>query len=429
MRIIENPAKDEWSELVNRPLLDNFAKLESVKKTLDAVRLLGDDALRKLTKAFDGVEIDEIQVNTNFTELSPELSEALITAKRNIETFHKAQFEDPRTIETTQGVKCWCKSVPIETVGLYIPGGTAPLFSTVLMLATPAILAGCKNIVLCSPPNENGAINELISHTAKLCGIDKAFRVGGAQAIAAMAFGTPTIPKCDKIFGPGNSYVTLAKQLVSSEGVAIDMPAGPSEVAVIADAQANPTFVASDLLAQAEHGIDSQVVLVSDSLEFISATIAETERQIDQLPRKDIAGAALSNSLAVYFKSLGTGMDFLNQYAAEHLIISTQNPGEFAEKVENAGSVFVGEYACESAGDYASGTNHTLPTNGSARAYSGVSLNSFLKQITFQEISEDGIRNLGPAIIELAEAEELKAHSRAVAVRLAELGDGNEFRP
>ena len=427
MKKFTNPAREEWIRISARPEANSKDKRDIVNDIIREVKTTGDDGLRALTARLDGARIDEIPVPTEFTDISPELSEAVINAKRNIETFHESQFEEPKEIVTTDGVTCWRRSVPIENVGIYIPGGTAPLFSTVLMLAVPAKLAGCRQIVLCTPPNQDGRINEYISHTAKLCGIDIAYRIGGAQAIAAMAFGSESVPKCDKIFGPGNSFVTLAKQIVSAEGVAIDMPAGPSEVAVVADSDANPAFIASDLIAQAEHGTDSQVVLVSDSEKLIEKVAIETKNQLESLPRKEIAKKALENSFSVLFEDIRTGMEFVNEYAPEHLIISTSDSKETASSVVNAGSVFVGKYSCESAGDYASGTNHTLPTNGFARSFSGVSLDSFMKKITFQELTEDGLRNLGPTIIKLAEAEELKGHSESVAVRMRELEVSNDI--
>ena len=349
--------------------------------------------------------------------IEPTLKYAINIAKNNIEKFHKWQKEEPRITETQPGVKCWRKSIPVEKVGLYIPGGSAPLFSTLLMLGIPAKLAGCREIVVCTPPNTNGKVEDIILYTAKVIGLDTIFCVGGAQAIGAMTFGTESIPAVDKIFGPGNQYVTAAKQLSTLEGMAIDMPAGPSEVVVIADNSIPPVFVASDLLSQAEHGPDSQVLLLTNSKLLLSAVIDEVNRQIETLPRKEIAGQSLISGKAILLDSISTAMDLANLYAPEHLIIATENARELGGFVKSAGSVFIGKYSCESAGDYASGTNHTLPTNGFARSYSGVSLDSFFKKITFQEISDDGLRNLGPTIELLAEAESLQAHANAVKIR------------
>ena len=350
-----------------------------------------------------------------------ELKQAIEQAKNNIEVFHTSQKEEPKIIETTKGVQCWRKSVGIEKVGLYIPGGTAPLFSTILMLAVPAKVAGCKEIVLCTPPNKEGKVNPVILYTANLVGVTKIFKVGGAQAIGAMTFGTETIPQVYKIFGPGNQFVTKAKELVQEYGVAIDMPAGPSEVLVIADETSNPSFVAADLLSQAEHGTDSQVILVSNNKGIIGEIENELEKQVNELPRKDIAQKALKNSRTVYFDSIEEGIDFSNEYAPEHLIIASEKADDFIEKITNAGSVFLGNYSCESAGDYASGTNHTLPTYGYAKNYSGVSLDSFVKKITFQKLSKEGIQNIGNTIELMAEAEGLQAHKNAVTLRLKSL--------
>jgi len=397
----------------------------SVRDILDDIRRDGDEALRCCTTKFDGVEIGDMLVHgEEFLQaeerLSADLKNAILRAKTNIEKFHAAQREEISKIETTRGVFCWRKSVPIEKVGLYVPAGTAPLFSTVLMLAVPAQLAGCYEVVLCSPPDKLGKVADSILYAASLCGVTKIYKVGGAQAIGAMAYGTETIPKVHKIFGPGNQYVTCAKQFVSRE-VAIDMPAGPSEVAVLADESCVPAFVAADLLSQAEHGPDSQVLLVSTSEEVISKTLTEIEKQIVDLPRRNIAERSLANSRAILVSDLDEGLEILNEYAAEHLILAVEEPDTMARKVRNAGSVFLGNYSCEAAGDYASGTNHTLPTAGFARSFSGISLDSFVKKITFQRLTADGIRNLGPTIETMAAAERLDAHKRAVSLRLEEI--------
>lgn len=428
MKIVKNPDKKEWVELIKRPVKD-FKKIEEiVKPILKKVKKKGDKALRKFALEYDQVELKELLVSRKELEeaesqVSDDLKEAIALAKANIEKFHKEQREEPLEVETMSGVTCMRKSVPIERVGLYIPGGTAPLFSTVLMLGIPANLAGCKEIIICTPTDHSGKVNPAILYTANLIGIDKIVKVGGAQAIGALAYGTETVPKVDKIFGPGNQYVTAAKQMVSQQGVAIDMPAGPSELAVLADESAVPEFVAADLLSQAEHGVDSQVVLVSTSKGVIAAVNEALAKQIENLPRKHIAEKSLENSMAVLFEKKSKAIHFLNEYAAEHLILAVENVDEAADQVTNAGSVFMGNFAPESAGDYASGTNHTLPTNGYARAYSGVSLDSFLKKITFQKITEEGIKNIGPAIEKLAEAEHLMAHKEAVSVRLRHIAN------
>jgi histidinol dehydrogenase len=384
----------------------------------------GDKVVRHFTKALDKVDLEDFAVSEEEfaaaeQSIPAELKAAIQTAKANIEKFHHAQIEKPEIIETTPGVFCWRKSVPIERVGLYIPAGTAPLFSTVLMLAAPAKLAGCREIVLCSPPDENGAINAAILYSARLCGATKVFKIGGVQAVGAMAFGTETVPRCYKIFGPGNQFVTEAKQQVAQFGTAIDMPAGPSEVAVLADETCVPAFAAADLLSQAEHGIDSQVLLVTTSEKVIEETLPEIDRQLAVLPRRAIAEKSLENSKAILVESMDEAIELLNEYAAEHLIIAAENADDLAEKVINAGSVFIGNYSCESAGDYASGTNHTLPTNGYAKAFSGVSMDSFVKKITFQKLTADGVRNLGNAVELMAEAESLQAHKNAISIRLA----------
>ncbi len=423
MKIIKYPKKEIWNEILARPVFDT-QKLEiTVSAILEDVEKYGDSAVRRYTKQFDKVNLDEFLVSDEeFAEaekrVSKELKDAIKIAKANIEKFHAAQAETPNIIETTQGVFCWRKSVPIEKVGLYIPAGTAPLFSTVLMLAVPAKIAGCREIILCSPCDENGRINDATLYTAKLCGATKVFKIGGAQAIGAMAFGTETVPKVYKIFGPGNQFVTEAKQQITKFGVGIDMPAGPSEVAVFADETCVPAFVAADLLSQAEHGTDSQVLLVTSSEKVIDETNAELEKQLAVLPRKEIATKALENSKAILVENAETAVQLLNEYAAEHLILAVKNADEIAEKIINAGSIFIGNFSCESAGDYASGTNHTLPTNGFARSFSGVSLDSFVKKITFQKLTEDGIRNLGSTIECLAEAENLQAHKNAISIRL-----------
>ncbi len=426
MRIIKNPARENWDDILKRPTIDTKFLERSVANILADVKKNGDEALKYCARHFDKVELDEFLVTeTEFAEaeaqISNELKNAIALAKANIEKFHSAQIEKPQVIETTTGVFCWRKNVPIEKVGLYIPAGTAPLFSTVLMLVVPAKIAGCKEIILCSPPDAGGRINAATLYAAKLCGATKIFKIGGAQAIGAMAFGTKQVPKVYKIFGPGNQFVTEAKQQITKSGVSIDMPAGPSEVAVFADESSIPEFVAADLLSQAEHGVDSQVLLVSTSEIVIENSLAELEKQLEVLPRKNIAAAAIKNSKAILFDDAQTALELLNEYAAEHLILAVANAAEIAEKIVNAGSVFIGNFSCESAGDYASGTNHTLPTNGYAKSYSGVSLDSFVKKITFQKLTEDGIRNLGGAIECLAEAEHLQAHKNAITVRLEKL--------
>ncbi|MFN5136485.1 MAG: histidinol dehydrogenase, partial [Chitinophagaceae bacterium] len=386
------------------------------------VKANGDDALKRFATIFDKVTVNELQVSKEEIDkasaaVSDELKQAIAVAKQNIETFHAKQMFAVEKIETMPGVVCWRKTVAIEKVGLYIPGGTAPLFSTILMLGVPAQIAGCKEIILCTPPAKDGSINAAILYTAQLCGITKIYKAGGAQAIAAMAFGTETIPQVYKIFGPGNQYVTAAKQLVQKDGVAIDMPAGPSEVCVMADDTANASFVAADLLSQAEHGADSQVLLVSTSEAMINAVLLETEKQLNELPRRELAAKALDNSKAILLNSIGEMIELVNAYAAEHLIISCKDDEVIAEKILNAGSMFLGNYSPESVGDYASGTNHTLPTNGYARAYSGVSVDSFVKKITLQKLSKEGLLNIGKAVELMAEAEGLEAHARAVTIR------------
>lgn len=409
-----------------RPSADISSIEPIVREVLQDIKSNGQAAVEKYSLRFDKVQIQNPRVSeTEFAAaaqlVSPELKAAIQIAKKNIEVFHAAQKEQPKIIDTMPGVSCWRKSVAIETVGLYIPGGTAPLFSTILMLGIPARLAGCRRIILCTPPGLSGNIHPAILYTAQLIGIDTIFKTGGVQAIAAMAYGTALVPKVDKIFGPGNRYVTCAKQLISQEAIAIDLPAGPSEVAVLADDSCIPAFVAADLLSQAEHGEDSQVILVSPSEEVIRAVNEELQTQLELLPRKEIAAKALDNSKAILVKNYAEALELLNAYAPEHLIIACRDADALAEGVINAGSVFLGNYSCESAGDYASGTNHTLPTNGYARAYSGVSLDSFVKKITFQKLTKDGIANIGPAIELMAEAEGLEAHKQAVSLRLKSL--------
>jgi histidinol dehydrogenase len=423
MNIQINPEKSQWNELVQRPVIDSLSLVPQVSAVLEQVKQNGDAALRELTLKFDKVApenwlVTEAEFDEAVQKLHDELKVAIQQAASNIERFHTAQMPKTVSIETTPGVLCWQKALPINRVGLYIPGGSAPLFSTVLMLAIPARIAGCNEVILCSPPNTEGKINPAILYAARLCGVSKVFKVGGSQAIAAMAFGTESIPQVDKIFGPGNQYVTCAKQIVSSMGVAIDMPAGPSEVLVVADEETPVEFSAADLLSQAEHGPDSQVVLVSLSQNKIQEIWDELQNQLAQLPRNDFAKKALENSHFVCFDHMETAMQFINAYAPEHLILSVKNPAEWADKVTQAGSVFMGNFTPESAGDYASGTNHTLPTNGFARAYSGVNLDSYMKKITFQQISADGLKNLGPVIETMAAAELLDGHKNAVSVRL-----------
>jgi histidinol dehydrogenase len=426
MKIIRHPQKKDWQDVLARPVFDTARETAAVRKILDDVRENGDEALRRYSKQFDNVEVENLAVSEDEFSVAEqrvpeELKKAIQIAKANIEKFHAAQREENSVIETTTGVICWRKSVAIERVGLYVPAGTAPLFSTVLMLGVPAKLAGCDEIVLCSPPDTNGKIADAILYTARVCGIDKVFKIGGAQAIGALAYGTETIPKVFKIFGPGNRYVTCAKQIVSQTDSAIDMPAGPSEVAVLADETCVPRFVAADLLSQGEHGVDSQVLLVTTSEKVIEETLAEIEKQLAELPRKEIAERSLAGSKVILVSDIFEGIAVVNEYAAEHLILAVADAGNVAEKIVNAGSVFIGNYSCESVGDYASGTNHTLPTGGFARSFSGLSLDSFVKKITFQQLTEDGIRNLGPAIETMAHAEGLDAHKNAVSLRLNEL--------
>lgn len=424
MQIIKYPSRSEWEQILQRPVFDMKALFDKVNDILVDIKNRGEAAVYEYSAMFDKVELADFAVSQDEiaeaeTLVSEELKSAIRTAKRNIEIFHHSQVFETKKIETTPGVTCWQKAVAIEKIGLYIPGGTAPLFSTVLMLAVPAKIAGCKEIVLCSPPNKEGKIHPAILFAAKEAGVSKIFKIGGVQAIGAMAYGAVG-PKVYKIFGPGNQYVMAAKQLVNLKDVAIDMPAGPSEVQVIADDTANPRFIAADLLSQAEHGADSQVILTSASESLIKLVEKEVQRQLAELPRKEFAEKALSNSKLILLKDEQEIVDMTNEYAPEHLIIETGNYMDIAEKIINAGSVFLGNYTPESAGDYASGTNHTLPTNGYAKAYSGVNLDSFIKKITFQEITKQGIENLGSAIEIMAENEELFAHKNAVTLRLEE---------
>lgn len=427
MNIIRYPERETWAGLLKRPVLDTKFLERTVANILKDVRENGDAALRHCSRHFDKVELDHFLVSGDeYLEaevlVPKELKDAIAVAKTNIEKFHQVETEERNVIETTPGVFCWKKSIPIEKVGLYVPAGSAPLFSTLLMLAIPAKLAGSREIIICSPPDTNGKVDPATLYTAKLCGATAVYKIGGAQAIAAMAYGTETVPPVYKIFGPGNQFVTDAKLQIMRAGVAIDMPAGPSEVAVLADETCVPSFVAADLLSQAEHGPDSQVILVSTSEKTIVETLAELDRQIETLPRKVTVQAALANSKAILVETVEDGVELLNDYAPEHLIIATNNADDVAEMIVNAGSVFIGNYSCESAGDYASGTNHTLPTNGAARSYSGISVASFLKTVTFQKLSEDGLRNIGPVIETLAAAEGLDAHKRAVSIRREWIG-------
>ena len=431
MQIIQRPDIKEWSSIIARPALEKQGLDRTVAKIMEAVRRRGDKALRKYTRDFDGVslrrsEVTLKEIRTAEKMLDEDLKSAIRQAADNIQKFHETQAHREPQVETMRGVTCWRRSLPIGKVGLYIPGGTAPLFSTILMLGIPARLAGCPEVILCSPPDASGSLHPAILFTAKLAGVHRIFKAGGVQAIAAMTYGTDTIPAVDKIFGPGNQYVTAAKRLAQSEGVAIDMPAGPSEVCVMADATADPAFVAADLLSQAEHGPDSQVLLVSDDQTLIERTIVAVEEQVARLGRRDFALQALSNSKAVLVDSLETGMALVNAYAPEHLIIACDKADRWADEVTTAGSVFLGHLTPESAGDYASGTNHTLPTNGHARAYSGVSLDSFVKKVTFQRITAEGLRNVGPVVTAMARAEGLEAHARAVEVRLEALREAGK---
>jgi histidinol dehydrogenase len=426
MKIIINPSKKDWTKILQRPTKTVDDIENTVNQIFDDVQRNGDSAVHKYTALFDGVSLEDNSVSEEEIQeaialVSEELKKAIQLAKENITKFHIAQKTDKVFVETTNGVSCWQEKRPIQKVGLYIPGGTAPLFSTVLMLAIPAQIAGCKEIVLCSPPNKEGKIHPAILYTAHLCGVTKIIKVGGIQAIAGYTFGTETVPKVYKIFGPGNQFVTVAKQLATKYGVAIDMPAGPSELLVVADTAANASYVASDLLSQAEHGADSQVILVSTSKELIQDVSIEIEKQLLALPRMEIAQKAIANSKSIFVENDEMALELINEYGPEHFIVCTNNNDFYVDQIENAGSVFIGNYTPESAGDYASGTNHTLPTNGFSKAYSGVNLDSFTKSITFQEISKEGIKTIGNAIELMADAEGLQAHKNAVSIRLKDL--------
>ncbi|MFD0964057.1 histidinol dehydrogenase [Pseudofulvibacter geojedonensis] len=431
MNKVINPKRDSWSDLLKRPTQSVEDIEQTVEQIFSEVKTKGDLALKKYTNFFDGIKIDELEVSETeisaaVLKVSEDLQEAIKLAKNNIELFHSAQSTGKIVKETIEGVSCWQEKKPINKVGLYIPGGSAPLFSTVLMLAVPAKVAGCKEIILCTPPDKEGNVNPAILYTAQLCGVTKIFKVGGIQAIAGLTFGTETIPKVYKIFGPGNQFVTVAKQLATKYEVAIDMPAGPSELLVYADETAIPSFVASDLLSQAEHGADSQVILVSPSETIIAIVEKELTQQLAELPRKEIATKAIENSKLILVEDITNAIELINEYGPEHFIICSDNEQYFIENIENAGSVFIGNYTPESAGDYASGTNHTLPTNGFAKSYSGVNLDSFLKSMTFQKITKQGIQKIGNAIELMAEAEGLQAHKNAVSLRLKEIE--NELR-
>ena len=423
MQIFRYPPKESWDQLTTRATADYAAKLPVVEEVMQNIRARGDAAVREFTTKFDKVQLDdflisELEIANAESEIKPDLALAIRTAANNIRTFHEAQKTTVQMVETQPGVICWQKNMPIEKVGLYIPGGSAPLFSTVLMLALPAMIAGCKEVVLCTPPDSFGKVHPAILFAARLCNVKRVFKIGGIQAIGAMAYGTETVPKVHKIFGPGNSWVTAAKQYVAINTCSIDMPAGPSELAVVADISANPAFVASDLLSQAEHGPDSQVLFVTTEESLLEKVSTEVALQLEQLPRKETATAALGHSRMLLFESRGMVMEFINKYAPEHLILQTEDANTLAEKVTSAGSVFIGHYTPESAGDYASGTNHTLPTNGWARSVSGLNLDSFCKKITYQEITKAGLEQLGPVIETMAEAELLHAHKNAVTIRI-----------
>lgn len=426
MKIIENPKKEDWSKLLQRPTQTVDDIENTVELIFNDVKRNGDQAVSKYTSMFDGAVLNDFMVTDNEIEIATtkvpdDLKAAIQLAKSNIIKFHEAQKTSRVEVETMTGVACWQEKRPINKIGLYIPGGTAPLFSTVLMLAVPANIAGCEEIILCTPPNKEGKVADEILYAASICGVSKIFKVGGIQAIAGFTFGTQSIPKVYKIFGPGNQFVTVAKQLATKYGIAIDMPAGPSELLVFADDSAIPSFVASDLLSQAEHGADSQVILVSTSISLIKKVNAELDKQLLLLPRKAIAQAAIANSKSIYVDKIEKALQLINEYGPEHFIICAENEEYFVNNIQNAGSVFVGNYTPESAGDYASGTNHTLPTNGFSKAYSGVNLDSFTKAITFQKISKSGIQNIGNAIELMSEAEGLQAHKNAVSIRLKQL--------
>jgi len=426
MNILYNPKKSEWSEILKRPTQTVADIEQTVNQIFSEVQTKGDWAIAKYTELFDGTSLQKILVSSGEIEVaevavSEELKDAIKLAKSNIEKFHAAQKTEKVLVETSNGVLCWQEKRPIQKIGLYIPGGTAPLFSTILMLSVPAALAGCRDIILCTPPNKEGKIHPAILYTAALCGISKIYKIGGIQAIAAMTFGTESVPKVYKIFGPGNQFVTVAKQLATKHQVSIDMPAGPSELLVMADDSADAAFVASDLLSQAEHGADSQVILVSTSKDLIGEVEKEIESQLEELPRKEITAKAIENSKFIYIENDELALELINEYGPEHLIICTKNEDLFIDGIQNAGSVFIGNYTPESAGDYASGTNHTLPTNGYAKQYSGVSLDSFMKSMTFQKISEKGIMEIGQAVELMAEAEGLHAHKNAMSLRLKKI--------
>ena len=426
MQVFEEPMKQDWEALLTRPNFDAALLMPQVQSILDAVALEGDAALFKYSETFDQVQLKTIVIDPAMIQaaealVAPALKAAIQSAKVNIEIFHQAQIKREEKIETMPGVWCWRKSVGIEKVGIYIPGGTAPLFSTVLMLGVPAKLAGCNEVILCTPPRKDGTVDPAILFAAGLVGIQQIYTIGGAQAIAAMAYGTATVPKVFKIFGPGNQYVTAAKQLIQQQGVAIDMPAGPSEVCIYADETAVPSFVAADLLSQAEHGADSQVLLIASNRNIIDQVQIELEQQLIELPRQDFATKALGHSKAIVVALREDAIQLINAYAPEHLILSVDNALVVAEKIINAGSVFIGNYSPESVGDYASGTNHTLPTNGHAKAYSGVSVDSFVKKITFQQLTEMGLKNIAQTVIQMASGEQLEAHAQAVAIRVKEI--------
>jgi histidinol dehydrogenase len=426
MQVFEEPSKQDWEALLQRPNFEAAELLPKVQSILDAVALEGDAALLRFSATFDQVQLNSLCIDPALIQaaealVAPALKTAIQSAKVNIEIFHQAQLKKEEKIETMPGVWCWRKSVGIEKVGIYIPGGTAPLFSTVLMLGIPAKLAGCKEVILCTPPRKDGTVDPAILYAAGLVGIQQIYTIGGAQAIAAMAYGTATVPKVFKIFGPGNQYVTAAKQLIQQQGVAIDMPAGPSEVCVYADETAVPSFVAADLLSQAEHGADSQVLLIASNSNIVEQVQFELTQQLANLPRADFATKALGHSKAIVIASREDAIQLINAYAPEHLILSVDNALVVAEKIINAGSVFIGNYSPESVGDYASGTNHTLPTNGYANAYSGVSVDSFVKKITFQQLTEMGLKNIAQTVIQMASGEQLEAHAKAVAIRVKEI--------
>jgi histidinol dehydrogenase len=421
MQVIKYPRKENWNETLQRPQQDFADIKEKVQSIINNVKATGDNAIKNYTQQFDGIELTNFKVQDDewkaVETIDEKLKTAIKTAIKNITTFHQWQKEDVKKIETMPGITCWRKSVPIEKVGLYIPGGAAPLFSTLIMLAAPAKIAGCKEIIVCSPPQKNGTIHSAILFVAKEIGVNKIYKVGGAQAIAAMAYGTESIQKVNKIFGPGNRFITYAKILIASEGIAIDMPAGPSEVAIVADETCNTEFVAADLLSQCEHGTDSQVLLISNNEKMIDEVNVYLKEQLNALPRKNIAEQALQNSKAVLVNNLNEAVELINEYAPEHLIIACENANEVSEKIINAGSVFIGNYSPEAVGDYASGTNHTLPTNGFAKAYSGVSLDSFYKKITFQQLTKNGLNNIAETVELMANAEGLQAHANAIIVR------------